>query len=106
MAETRAAVHPGRIEASADERAVLLHVQIVESERHASGEWEVVRRADNTRKLRIVEPLTADTDVVALARKMYAGCKFIKEAALPQVEDALRVLQKRDMKPAGAFHRR
>ena len=103
MAETKKRIQPGEIVASSDEKAVLLHVQIVESQLpEGATEWEVVKRTDDTRKLRISEALTADADLEGLAKRMQAGCKYIKESALPKVLDALRVLQQREAEGGGA----
>lgn len=101
--ETKKRIQPGEVVASADEKAVLLHLQVVQSELHeGSAEWVVVSREDSTRKLRIEEPLTAETDLAALAKRMQAGCKYIKDSALPRVEEALEVLRQREVQGGGA----
>lgn len=101
MAETKTRFHPGKIEAGADERVVLLHGQVVKSQLRGS-EAEVVGHMVVAHKLRIREPFNADTDVAALAQRMRAGCKLIKVTALPQVEFALQALKERETK-AGTY---
>ena len=91
--------HLNKVEPSATERAVLLHVQYFEFEKTANGKrqkrcatWE------HPIMFTIAEPLAAGTDLHAIARQVQSeNSAVVKDVALPQVERALHVLQQRDL---------
>jgi hypothetical protein len=97
MGETKKKVRPGNITASSTELALLIDFQQEEYELLEDGSTgQCIEKSAGSKKIKVRDALTANTDLEKIASQLQAQCKLIKPSAIGAVKAALQQLVERE----------